>query len=50
MDKVSDGKVVIFNTADHTVIKEVTVGALPDMVTFSPDGHYILSANEGGPT
>ena len=49
MDKVSDGKVVIFNTADHTVIKEVTVGALPDMVTFSPDGHYILSANEGEP-
>ena len=49
MDKVSDGKVVIFNTADHTVIKEVKVGALPDMVTFSPDGHYILSANEGEP-
>ncbi|MBK6817573.1 MAG: hypothetical protein IPG82_19480 [Saprospiraceae bacterium] len=22
MDKVSDGKVVIFNTADHTVIKK----------------------------
>lgn len=48
-DKVSPGKVVVFNTTNHDVIKELTVGSLPDMVTFTPDGLYILSANEGEP-
>lgn len=49
VDKVSAGKVVIFNTTTLQVIKEVTVGSLPDMVTFTPDGLYLLSANEGEP-
>lgn len=48
-DKVSAGKVVIFNTTDYTAIKEVAVGALPDMVTISSDGAYIVTANEGEP-
>ena len=48
-DKVSNGKVVIFSTDNYAVITEVTVGALPDMVTASEDGKYIVTANEGEP-
>ncbi len=44
------GKVVIFETSDLTTpYAEITAGALPDMVTFTPDGKYILAANEGEP-
>lgn len=44
------GKVAVYNTNDYKEIKVITVGALPDMVTFSPDGNYILTANEGEPS
>jgi hypothetical protein len=47
--KTDPGKVVIFATKDHSVISQVQVGALPDMITFSPDGKFILTANEGEP-
>jgi len=47
--KTDNGKVVVFKTTDYTEIASVEVGALPDMVTFTPDGRYILSANEGEP-
>jgi hypothetical protein len=43
------GKVVVFDATNYAVIKEITVGSLADMVTFSPDGKYIMSANEGEP-
>lgn len=46
--KQAPGKVVFFNT-DGTFLKSVTVGALPDMLTFSPDGTKLLVANEGEP-
>ncbi len=49
LDKQANGKVVIFKTSDNTEIKSITVGALPDMITFSPDGKFILTANEGEP-
>ena len=48
-NRQGNGKVVIFNTSDYSLIKQVTVGALPDMITFSPDGKYIMTANEGEP-
>lgn len=48
-NKQANGKVVIFNTSDYSLIKQVTVGALPDMITFSPDGKLIMTANEGEP-
>lgn len=47
--KQQPGKVVVFNTKDYALVKSITVGALPDMLTFSPNGRYILSANEGEP-
>lgn len=48
-NKQDNGKVVIFNTSTLEAIKVLTVGALPDMVTFTKDGQYILTANEGEP-
>ncbi|MFN8416442.1 MAG: choice-of-anchor I family protein [Cytophagaceae bacterium] len=44
-----NGTVVFFDT-DGTYLNKVTVGALPDMVTFTPNGHYVLTANEGQPS
>lgn len=49
VNKQANGKVVVFNTTDYSLIKQITVGALPDMITFSPDGKYIMTANEGEP-
>jgi hypothetical protein len=46
--KASPGKVVFFNR-NLTFLAQVNVGALPDMVTFSPNGRYVLVANEGEP-
>jgi len=34
---------------EGTYIKSVEAGALPDMVTFTPDGNKVLVANEGEP-
>lgn len=47
--KTDPGKVVVFNTSDYAVIKQIQVGAQPDMVAFSANGAYILTANEGEP-
>ena len=49
VDKQAAGKIVVFNAATYAEEKVITVGALPDMVTYTPDGQYILSANEGEP-
>jgi DNA-binding beta-propeller fold protein YncE len=49
VDKQASGKVVVFNTNDYKEVKVITVGSLPDMITYSPDGRFILTANEGEP-
>ncbi len=46
--KTDAGSVVFFD-ADGQFINEVTVGALPDMLTFTHDGQKIIVANEGEP-
>lgn len=49
-DKAAPGRVVFFDAAgDGTLLGSVEVGALPDMLTFSPDGTRVLTANEGEP-
>jgi DNA-binding beta-propeller fold protein YncE len=48
-NKQANGKVAVFKTSDYSEIKVINVGALPDMITFSPDGKYIMTANEGEP-
>ena len=46
--KTDPGSVVFFD-ANGVFQGQVTVGALPDMLTFTPDGNKILVANEGEP-
>ena len=47
--KTSPGKVAFYNAATLALVSSVTVGALPDMLTFTPDGRYVVVANEGEP-
>lgn len=49
-NKTDSGSVVFFRTSNLKAAAKVTVGALPDMVTFSPDGRYVITANEGEPS
>ncbi|UOX32644.1 choice-of-anchor I family protein [Flavobacterium sediminilitoris] len=44
----ANGK-VIFMDINGTIGSVVEVGVLPDMITFSPDGTKVLTANEGQP-
>ena len=41
---------VVFTDLDGNNPVEVQAGALPDMLTFTPDGNSVLVANEGEPT
>lgn len=46
--KTDPGRAVFFD-ADGNYLNSVAVGALPDMLTFTPDGKTVVVANEGEP-
>lgn len=49
-DPQLNGKVVFFETSGScNYVVDVEAGAMPDMVTFSPDGNKVVCANEGEP-
>ena len=47
--RTDPGRMVLFDTSGEH-LSDVEVGALPDMVCFTPDGRRILTANEGEPS
>ena len=49
VNKQLNGTVQTYNTETQALLNTYNVGALPDMVTFSPNGEFIISANEGEP-
>ncbi|MEZ8843596.1 choice-of-anchor I family protein [Vibrio splendidus] len=48
-DKQQNGIIALYRSDTLELITTYTAGALPDMVSFSKDGGYIASANEGEP-
>ncbi len=48
-DAQDNGVVAFYDADDFSALSQVTVGALPDMLTFTPDGTKVLVANEGEP-
>jgi len=48
-DEFDENGHIVFFDSSLTYLTDVEVGVLPDMVTFTPNGMYVLSANEGEP-
>jgi len=48
--KTDPGLVQFFRAESFAFINQVTVGSQPDMLTFTPDGRFVLVANEGEPS
>jgi 2',3'-cyclic-nucleotide 2'-phosphodiesterase (5'-nucleotidase family) len=48
-DQTDPGRVAFYDTTTLALLSSVEVGALPDMLTFTPDGMNVLVANEGEP-
>lgn len=48
--KTNNGFAAFYKAADLSLISQVGIGALPDMISFSPDGKTVLVANEAEPS
>jgi DNA-binding beta-propeller fold protein YncE len=48
--KTNPGRVAFYQASDLSLLSHVEVGALPDMLIFTPDDKYVLVANEGEPS
>ena len=48
-DDATENGAVVFFTAKGAFLSSVEAGALPDNLQFSPDGRYVVVANEGEP-
>ncbi|MDM7950294.1 choice-of-anchor I family protein [Hydrogenophaga sp.] len=48
--KTDPGRMALYRASDLSLISSVTIGAQPDMITFTPDGSSVLVANEGEPS
>lgn len=48
--KTDPGLVRFYNATDFSTLADVTVGANPDSVTYTPNGSRLLVANEGEPS
>ncbi|MGE0044048.1 MAG: choice-of-anchor I family protein [Vicinamibacterales bacterium] len=47
--KTNPGKAAFYRTSTLALLGSVPTGAQPDMITFTPDGLFALTANEGEP-
>ena len=48
--KTDPGYVAVYSAENLEILDYAQIGAQPDMVTFTPDGRYVLVANEGEPS
>ena len=48
--RTDPGTLQFYQAATGTLLNTLVVGAVPDMVTFTPDGQFLLVANEGEPS
>ncbi len=46
----SPGTVAFYDAATFALLGTAPAGVLPDMVAFTPDGRYVLTADEGEPS
>ncbi|MGA1694713.1 MAG: choice-of-anchor I domain-containing protein, partial [Burkholderiaceae bacterium] len=48
--KTNPGVLALYRASDLALLSTVAIGAVPDNVTFSPDGKTVLVANEAEPS